>query len=400
VSTNPNTQIPIPAHLDQITVSDRSAGVASSSHAFNVLGPFAGFTFSKFPAPLGVNQPFKLVVRAVDRAGNIVTGYTGSPTWADHSRLLSPSSPAPFVNGVSVNSCVRVGSVQADDQIRVNDSAHGGISDSPTFSVNASQVFSTAGSYTFALPCAASITSTAIGAGGGSTPAPCGFGNPGGEGGSVTASVAVSAGELTAGVGGAGGAAGSCSAFGGGGAGGTGSGANGGDGGSAYQEGGGGGGGASFLSTGTGSPTTSSVLLVGGGGGGAAGYEDGGSADSAGSLQPPACPAAQSACGGGAGTSAGTPPDVGSGGASDGAGGSYDGSDGGFLSGGNGGNGTEAGEWGGGGGGSGYYGGGAEEIAGSGGGGQSFIASSATNTSGPTATGSPAEVSITYAPST
>jgi hypothetical protein len=394
VSTT-TTAVADPYHLDKIIVDDASAGVQSSSHAFNVLGPFDHFSFSKIPQSLAVNQPFTLVVRAVDSAGNIVTGYTGSPGWDDNSSSLSPSAPAPFVDGVSVNRCTTVGSTQANDLIGVYDNGAGVTSTSPDFDVTDSQDFTTPGTYTFTVPCAASIGVSAWGAAGGGTPYGCGS-TPGGEGAFVGAGLTVSAGEqLTAGVGGAGGDA--CSNTGG--SGGTGSGANGGAGGSAEYAGAGGGG-ASFLSTGTGTgaPTTSSLLLIAGGGGGAGSGVAGGNADSAGVPQPPNCPnpGDNIACGGGAGSSPG-----GKGGAN---GGGADGSDGGFLAGGPGGGSTNGNGRGGGGGGSGYYGGGggggASGFPGSGGGGQSFITSSATNTSGPTPTSGMAEVSITYAPPT
>jgi hypothetical protein len=410
VSTNASTQIADPAHLDKITVSD--AGVESSSHAFDVLGPFDHFTFSKLSS-VATNQPFKLVVRAVDSAGNIVTGYGGSPSWSDTTKSLGPYAlPAAFVDGVSVNRCTTVGSPDSSDQITVDDTSANIQTTSPEFNVTGSQVFSTPGTYTFSLQCGANITATAIGAPGGivslaGLPNCDGNGPIGGPGASVTASLAVPAGEqLTAGVGGVGGEVSppNCTT---GGAGGTGSGLNGGAGGSGNFDGGAGGGGASFLSTGTGSPTTNSLLLVGAGGGGDTQGAQGGEADQPGSLQPPNCPFPdindQTACGGGAGTSAGTPPDVGTGGVSDGQPGDTTGSDGGFLTGGAGGSGAGGSDgFGGGGGGGGYYGGGGGGggglTSGGGGGGESYIASSTTNPSGPTADFGHAEVSITYMP--
>jgi hypothetical protein len=388
LSTNTTVQVADPAHSDRITVSD--AGVQSSSSVFDVLGSVDHFTFSTL-STVATNQPFKLVVRAVDLAGNTVTSSSGSPLWADPMHSLSPSSPAPFISGVSVNSCTSVGTAQAGDQIRVADFGAGVFSQSPKFDVTSSQVFSAPGGYTFTLPCAASLTVTAIGAGGGSQSC---FGKAGGRGATVAGSLTVSAGEpLTAGVGGVGGGADCTGAAG---SAGTGSGANGGAGGAAGEIGGAGGGGASFLSTGTAPPTASSLLLLGGGGGGAGG-EPGGDADSGGRPQPPnQCPGSGVGCGGGAGFAPG-----GAGGSGGGWHGESNGSVGGFLSGGSGGGSTN--ENGGGGGGGGYYGGGgggAGVLSGSGGGGQSFLDSSATSPSGPAPTSSPAEVSITYAPPT
>jgi hypothetical protein len=403
VSTNPGTQVADPSHLDQITVTDASAGVESSSHVFSVLGPFDHFTFSLLSS-VAKNQPFKLVVRAVDSAGNTLTGYTGSPTWSDTSNSLSSSTPAPFVGGVSVNSCTRIGATSTRDQINLDDSSAGVNSSSPAFDVNTAQVFNTPGTYTFTVPCPASATVTAIGAPGGSARVSCfrGVSSSGGEAAMVTGSLLLSAGEqLTAGVGDAGGTVTGCS--GAAGSGGTASDADGGAGASGGNFAGNaaGGGGASLLSTGIAPPTASSLLLVAGGGGGAADGGAGGNAGSAGLAQTPQCPVSNIACGGGAGTATGTPPDSGTGGASDGDTFDKPGSDGRFLAGGKGGTGGN----GGGGGGGGYYGGGggggcgsATSLAGGGGGGQNFIASSVTTLSVPTPTSNPAEVSITYAP--
>jgi hypothetical protein len=394
VSKTAGAAVSVPYHSDTITVM--SGGLSGTSRAFNVIGPLDHFSFSKL-STVAQNQPFRLVVQALDSAGNVITGYGGSPSWSDISKALSPSAPASFVKGVSVNTnpCASVGSALTGDRITVDDTSAGVSSTSPAFNVTAAQVFNGRGTRSFALPCAASITATVIGAHGGTVSKSCGGGEPGGEGALVTASLTVSAGKLTAGVGGPGGN-GSCGFPAQAGSGGTGSGANGGDGGAATDVGGSGGGGASLLSTGTGSPTASSLLLVAGGGGGTT-SSFGGDADSAGSPQPPICPQTEVACGGGAGIAPG-----GTGGANDTSGDSNSsGSNGGFLFGGNGGIGGSGD--GGGGGGGGYYGGGgggaANMFAGGGGGGESFIVSSATNTGGgPTVTSSPAGISITYAP--
>ena len=396
VSTTSGAAVSVPFHADAITVM--SGGLSGTSAAFNVIGPLNHFSFSKL-STVAKNQPSKLVVDALDSAGNVITDYAGSPTWSDTSRALSPpspSGPAAFVKGVSTNSCTSVGSAQTGDQITVDDTSAGVSSTSPAFNVTAAQVFTGRGIHSFAVACAASITATVIGAHGGTVPLSCNGNEAGGAGASVTASLTVSAGEkLTAGVGGPGGNA-PCNPNPEPGSGGTGSGANGGPGGGGAREGGGGGGAASLLSTGTGSPTQSSLLLVGGGGGGSTGQEFGGDADSAGQPEG-GCPSAGLACGGGAGTSLGG----GAGGPSDGSP-DTNGSNGVFLSGGNGGIGDSSMFASGGGGGGGGYngggGGGGANIAGGGGGGASFIVSSATNVIGPASTSSPPEVSITYTP--
>lgn len=395
-SNTTGAAVSVPYHNDTITVT--SGALSGTSTAFNVIGPLNHFSFTKL-STVATNQPFKLVVHALDSAGNVSTDYGGSPTWSDTSKALSPpspSGPATFVKGVSTNSCTSVGSAQTGDQITVDDTSAHVSSTSPAFNVTAAQVFNSRGIHSFAVACAASITATVIGAHGGTVPLRCDGNEAGGAGASVTGTLSVSAGEeLTAGVGGPGGNA-PCKPNVEPGSGGTGSGANGGPGGGGGREGGGGGGAASLLSTGTGSPTASSLLLVAGGGGGSTGQEFGGDADSAGQPQG-GCPSADLACGGGAGTSVGG----GAGGPSDGSP-DTPGSNGGFLSGGNGGIGDSSISASGGGGGGGGYngggGGGGANIAGGGGGGASFIVSGATNVIGPASTSSPPEVSITYAP--
>jgi hypothetical protein len=257
--------------------------------------------------------------------------------------------------------------------------------------------FTSPGDYYFMVPAGVtSITVSATGAAGGTDSG----GNctshsyAGGEGASVTATVAVSPGEpLFVGVGGPGGS-GSCNTQAG--AGGTGGGGAGGV--STYASGTGGGG-ASIVGAGSPSPGFFGSLVVAGGGGGAAPYAVGGNAGSPGANgdamcgPPPVYDA--SGCGGGAGT-------VGAGGAAgagEGLAGDSAAASGSFGLGGWGG-GSISSANGGGGGGGGYYGGGGggagDPPGGGGGGGSSFTAAGATNVSGPTPTSNPAKVMITY----
>lgn len=256
--------------------------------------------------------------------------------------------------------------------------------------VTTTTTFATSGSYDFTVPVGvSSISVTVIGAGGGGC-----TGATGGEGASVGATTAVTPGELLfVGVGAAGQtcpwlpSAGSdpsagAGGFGGGGAGGNSNAANG--------PGGAGGGGDSIVE-----PASSWLgpIAIAGGGGGAAFVGSGGNAGSAGTDGTATGSAGQAGTGvaGGAGGVAGN-------------GTSQAGGNGSSELGGNGGNGDTTGEASaGGGGGGGYFGGGggggsASSLdGGGGGGGSSFIESAATAVSGPTPTGSAAEVMITYA---
>jgi hypothetical protein len=250
--------------------------------------------------------------------------------------------------------------------------------------VTATTTFTTSGSYSFTVPVGvSSISVTAIGAGGGGC-----VGALGGEGASVSETVAVSPGEqLFVGVGGSGqecpydtssGSSGGAGGFGGGGAGGSGE-----------LAGGAGGGGESIVGPQSSWP---SVMAIAGGGGGAAGEYAGGNAGSAGTD------GTLVGSGGQAGTAT-----AGGGGGVAGSVGSQAGLAGSLGAGGSGGNGDTGGPSdSGGGGGGGYYGGGGGggsgvlSYAGAGGGGSSYVDPGATAVSGPTATGSAAEVMISY----
>jgi len=241
--------------------------------------------------------------------------------------------------------------------------------------------FTTPGEYSFTVPAGVtSLAVTAVGAGGATSS--CGD-VAGGEGASLSATVAVSPGEvLFVGVGGPGQRTLNCGS--GGGSGGVGGG------GSGSGQAGGGGGGASLVGVGSPSPGFDSLLVVAGGGGGggtSAASATGGNAGAAGG------PGEDGAVGGGAGT--------GSAGGAGGAAGSYSGesgADGAFGTGGTGGTSPYEGA---GGGGGGYYGGGGgggdQDGGAGGGGGSSFTAPGASGISGPTPTSAAAEVTISYA---
>lgn len=266
--------------------------------------------------------------------------------------------------------------------------------------VTTTTTFNSPGTHGFTVPVGVTqITVTAVGAAGGGG-GPCDLGS-GGRGASVTATVPVSPGDpLFVGVGGPGGISSPTNCTEVGGAGGVG---GGGAGGSAKtgDEGGAGGGGASLVAVGGPSPGFGATLVVaGGGGGGAFRSVNAGSAGAAG--QSPGTPCGSGGtglwgCGGGAGGQS-----AGGSGGPGGANSAYrGGADGSFGQGGAGGAivNTSIGGAAGGGGGGGYYGGGGGGAAaegGSGGGGSSFFAATATGTSGPTLTSSPAEVTITY----
>jgi hypothetical protein len=269
--------------------------------------------------------------------------------------------------------------------------------------------YTTPGKHVFKVPAGVdALTVTAVGAAGGScAPAAGPSSGAGGEGAQLTGTVKVKPGEkLNVVVGGAGGAC-TFSATGTspGGAGGTGGGGAGGPGDTGGGSGGGGGG-ASGIGPKSSLGAGSAPLLVAGGGGGAA-YcgGNGGNAGTAGTSGTACGPYAGSPGGtgtkssGGAGGSAATGSGftTGTNGTSGKAGVGGTGGTGTTLSGG-----TAVGSTSGGGGGGGYHGGGGGggggpfSGGGGGGGGASFVAKGATHVSGPTATASTAQVTITY----
>jgi hypothetical protein len=89
-------------HGEVVYVEDNN-GVSGQSAAFNVVGPADHLSLS-VPASVDANGPFDVTARALDVAGNTVTGYSGSASWSDSNGVLSPSSPTNFVAGVSKTS--------------------------------------------------------------------------------------------------------------------------------------------------------------------------------------------------------------------------------------------------------------------------------------------------------
>ena len=115
VSTNAVT-IPSAHKQDKITVTDAAASVTSQSGAFNVLGPLARF-FISVPSSAKAGTAFTVKLYAGDSAGNLLTGYHGSPSWSDTSGQLS-GSPAAFSGGVSTNQ-VTVAHAYSNDRVTV-----------------------------------------------------------------------------------------------------------------------------------------------------------------------------------------------------------------------------------------------------------------------------------------
>jgi hypothetical protein len=105
-----------PAHTDRITITD--GGVSSQTGQFNVYGPMSKFDLS-IQKPVTSGTPFAVTVYAEDSAGNVIAGYSGSPTWSDKSGGLT-GSPAAFTNGAS-NNTVTLPSPYYKDRITVTD---------------------------------------------------------------------------------------------------------------------------------------------------------------------------------------------------------------------------------------------------------------------------------------
>jgi large repetitive protein len=119
VSTNIVT-LPTAYRQDRITVSD--GFVSSQSSAFDVLGPLAAFAF-KVSSPVTAGQQFTVKIVAEDALGDVITNYSGTPSWSDLTGTLS-GSPGAFSGGASVNS-VTIANPHHRDQITVTD---GGVS--------------------------------------------------------------------------------------------------------------------------------------------------------------------------------------------------------------------------------------------------------------------------------
>ena len=119
VSTNTVT-LPTEYRKDRITVTD--GGVSNQTGPFNVLGPLARFG-TGVATPVAAGSPFSVQVTAYDSVGDVITNYSGTPTWSDSSSQLSVS-PAAFTNGVSDNA-VTLTNPYHKDRITVTD---GGVS--------------------------------------------------------------------------------------------------------------------------------------------------------------------------------------------------------------------------------------------------------------------------------
>ena len=104
VSTS-TASVPNAIHGDVVYVKDPAADVAGQSSAFNVAGAVDHLSLSVQSSPrtgmFDPAGPVQVTARALDAAGNTVTGYSGPATWSDSAGLLSPSSPSDFVAGVS-----------------------------------------------------------------------------------------------------------------------------------------------------------------------------------------------------------------------------------------------------------------------------------------------------------
>jgi hypothetical protein len=104
VSTS-TASVPNVLHGDVVYVKDAATGAAGQSAAFNVTGAVDHLSLSVQSSPrtgmFDPAGPVQVTARALDAAGNTVTGYSGPATWSDSAGLLSPSAPSDFVAGVS-----------------------------------------------------------------------------------------------------------------------------------------------------------------------------------------------------------------------------------------------------------------------------------------------------------
>ena len=119
-----------PVHGERITVTDGS--VSSQTPAFNVFGPLAKFVTSVSSSQTA-GKPFTVRLIAEDSAGNVLTGYRGSPTWSDLSGHLT-GSPVAFTSGVSMNT-VTLPNAYKSDTITVTDAAAKVTSQTAAFNV-------------------------------------------------------------------------------------------------------------------------------------------------------------------------------------------------------------------------------------------------------------------------
>lgn len=131
-STNATFSTPFRGDRLQIV----TGGVTGKSQLFNVLGPLHHFTVTAPAGPILTGTNFTVTTRAFDAVNNPLVTYGGSPTWSDLSGTLTPSGPAPFVNGVSVTTNAVVSTPQLADTITVTDGTKTGTSNAFDVTLN------------------------------------------------------------------------------------------------------------------------------------------------------------------------------------------------------------------------------------------------------------------------
>jgi hypothetical protein len=113
VSTT-TVQVPVALKSDVVTLT---SGVLSASRAFRVIGAFdhiaLAWTPSSTPPIRCTSAAGSLLARAEDAAGNVISSYNdAAPFWLIQSGqtgdTITPTTPAPFVAGVSRNPNVAV----------------------------------------------------------------------------------------------------------------------------------------------------------------------------------------------------------------------------------------------------------------------------------------------------
>jgi len=110
VSVTTGVSLPTPSKSDTITVTTDQ--VSGTSASFAVDGPLAQFAIS-IKGPVTAGQPFTVNFYAKDSVGNLLRGYTGTPTWSDTSGQLT-GSPAAFSGGISTNTVTLADPVRID----------------------------------------------------------------------------------------------------------------------------------------------------------------------------------------------------------------------------------------------------------------------------------------------
>jgi hypothetical protein len=102
-----------PAKADKATATDGSL-TSPPGNAFNVIGEATHLTTSVVPATLAVADTATVRVTALDSAGNVATGYAGSPTLSDTSGVASFVGPAAATNGLLVKTATFSGPARND----------------------------------------------------------------------------------------------------------------------------------------------------------------------------------------------------------------------------------------------------------------------------------------------